>query len=58
MHQRLRLLVVAVPLFLLGLAGCDDSFQPRQISRADATTGMPPLTGTLPNGVIGDSPTR
>ena len=45
-------------LVLAVLSGCDDGFQPRQITRQQATTGMPPSTGTLPNGVIGNSETK
>ncbi len=48
----------AVLLVLAALSGCDDGFQPRQITRQQATTGMPPSTGTLPNGVIGNSETK
>lgn len=44
-------------LLLTLLAGCD-SFQPKQISRAQLGSGMPPLTGTLPNGAIADNPSR
>ncbi len=48
-----------VVLVVLGaLSGCDDGFQPRQLTRQQATTGLPPLTGTLPNGVIGNSETK
>ena len=47
----------ALLLVLAVLSGCDD-FQPRQITRQQATTGMPPSTGTLPNGVIGNSETK
>ena len=48
----------AVLAALAVLSGCGDGFQPRQITRQQATTGMPPLTGTLPNGVIGNSETK
>ena len=44
-------------LVALLASGCDD-FQPRQLTRQQATSGLPPLTGTLPNGVIGNSETR
>ena len=47
-----------VLLVLAVLSGCDDGFQPRQLTRQQATTGLPPLTGTLPNGVIGNSETK
>ena len=47
----------AVLLILAVLSGCDD-FQPRQLTRQQATTSLPPLTGTLPNGVIGNSETK
>ncbi len=47
----------AVLAVLAVLSGCD-GFQPRQITRQQATTGMPPSTGTLPNGVIGNSETK
>ncbi len=49
---------VALVFCLSGLLSGCDSFQPRQISRADLQNGMPPLTGTLPNGVIADNPSR
>lgn len=39
------------------LFGCN-SFQPRQLTQADLQNGMPPLTGTLPNGIIGDNSTK
>ena len=39
------------------LSGCS-SFQPKQISLADLRNGMPPLTGTLPNGVIANNPSK
>ena len=58
--MNLPTLPVALPAalaLLAALSGCDD-FQPRQLSRSQATSGMPPLTGTLPNGVIGDSATK
>ena len=48
----------AVILLLTILAGCDSSYHPREISKDRASSGMPPLTGTLPNGVIGDSSTK
>ena len=48
----------AVLVLLGALSGCDDGFQPRQITKQQATTGLPPLTGTLPNGVIGNSETK
>ena len=49
---------LAVLALLGALSGCDDGFQPRQLSRQQATSGLPPLTGTLPNGVIGNSETK
>ena len=49
---------LACALLLLALSGCGDGFQPKQITRHQATTGLPPLTGTLPNGVIGNSETK
>ena len=49
--------VPAVLLVLAVLSGCD-GFQPRQITKQQATTGLPPSTGTLPNGVIGNSETK
>ena len=48
----------AAILLLTILAGCDNTYQPRQISKDRASSGIPPLTGTLPNGVIGDSSTK
>ena len=55
----MNLYAASAVLLLLGtLSGCDDGFQPRQLTRQQATTGLPPLTGTLPNGVIGNSETR
>ncbi len=51
-------IALAVLVLLGALSGCDDGFQPRQLSKQQATTGLPPLTGTLPNGVIGNSETR
>lgn len=44
-------------LILFGLlAGCaDSSYQPRQISKERATSGMPRQTGVLPNGIMEDS---
>ena len=51
---------IALALLLMALAACsgDGNTQPRQISRERAGSGIPPLTGTLPNGVIGDSATK
>ncbi len=39
------------------LSGCD-SYQPRQLTHADIASGMPPLTGTLPNGIMADNASR
>ncbi len=58
--MNLPTLPAALPIalaLLAALSGCDD-FQPRQLSTSQATSGMPPLTGTLPNGVIGNSETK
>ena len=55
--MRWRCVAVMVLLFL-PLCGCDPSFQPRQLGKDDVKGGMPPLTGTLPNGVIGNSETK
>ena len=44
-----------VALSLIAVASCT-SFQPHQITRQELSTGNPPLTGTLPNGVMEDSP--
>jgi hypothetical protein len=52
------LVVLAAVVSLGGLAGCDSSYQPHQISKERLASGMPPLTGTLPNGIIGDSATK
>ena len=52
-----KLAALAALSLLAALSGCD-GFQPRQLSKQQATTGMPPLTGTLPNGVIGNSETK
>ncbi len=49
---------IALALLLMTLAACDSTDQPRQISKDRASSGIPPLTGTLPNGVIGDSATK
>ena len=51
---------IALALLLMALAACnsDSNTQPRQISKERAGNGIPPLTGTLPNGVIGDSATK
>ena len=52
---------IALGLLLMALAACsnsDSNTQPRQISKDRAGSGIPPLTGTLPNGVIGDSATK
>ncbi len=48
----------ALLVVLAALSGCDDGFQPHQITKQQATSGLPPLTGTLPNGVIGNSETK
>ena len=49
---------VALALCLSALLSGCASFQPRQLSLADIRSGMPPLTGTLPNGVIANNPSR
>ena len=51
--QRIALIVCLSSL----LFGCD-SFEPRQISRAELKSGMPPLTGTLPNGIMADNASK
>ena len=49
---------IALALLLMTLAACSSSYQPAPISKERASSGIPPLTGTLPNGVIGDSATK
>ena len=51
---------IALAVLLMALAACssDSGSQPRQISKERSSSGIPPLTGTLPNGVIGDSATK
>lgn len=50
--------IVALMLGVALLAACTPNTPPRQISNERLNNGNPPLTGTLPNGVIGDSATK
>ncbi|WP_428376309.1 hypothetical protein [Lichenicoccus sp.] len=50
--------IVALMLGLGLLAACTPNTPPRQISNDRLHNGNPPLTGTLPNGVIGDNVTH
>ena len=49
--------IVLIACLSSSLFGCS-SFEPRQISRAEISSGMPPLTGTLPNGIMADNASR
>lgn len=49
---------VALMLLLAAVAGCQSSSPPAPVSKDRASTGMPPTSGTLPNGVIENSVTK
>nr|WP_321983777.1 hypothetical protein [uncultured Lichenicoccus sp.] len=50
--------IVALMLGLALVAACTPDTPPRQISNQRLQNGNPPLTGTLPNGVIQDNATH
>jgi hypothetical protein len=56
MEIKMKLFAPSILILFGLLAGCaDSSYQPRQISKERATSGMPRQTGVLPNGIMEDS---
>lgn len=51
------LFMVAVILAVFGLTSCS-SYQPHHITQEELSSGNPPLTGVLPNGVMEDNATK
>ena len=49
--------IVLIACLSTSLFGCTP-FEPRQISRAEISSGMPPLTGVLPNGIMADNASK
>ena len=49
--------MVAIILAIVGLASCS-SYQPHHITREELSSGNPPFTGVLPNGVMEDNATK